>query len=202
MAQRFIVEKGVRMKLVLLGAPDVGKSSLALRFANNEFSMFQGETVGGAFFSRTVDVDDSKVTFDLWDTSGDETYRSLAPLFYHGAQAILIVYDITSEESFRSAVGWVKEIKQKSSANVVIGFAGNKADLTSKREVDYEKGLSFAKENGLLFMETSACTAFNVREIFLTIARNLPNSVLKQQEDKTDDVDLSTALQEFYEGAD
>ena len=190
------------MKLVLLGASDVGKSSLALRFANNEFSMFQGGTAGGAFFSRTVDVDDSKVTFDLWDTSGDETYRSLAPLFYHGAQAILIVYDITSEESFQGAIRWVREIKQKSSPNVVIGFAGYKADLTSKREVDYEKGFSYAKEKGLLFMETSACTAFNVSEIFLAIARNLRNFDLKQQDDQTDDVDLSTVMEEFYEGED
>ena len=201
MAQKSMVGKAVEMKMVLLGASDVGKSSLALRFANDEFFTFHGETAGGAFFSRTVDVDDSKVTFDLWDTSGEERYCSLAPMFYRGAHAILIVYDITSEESFQVAVGWVKEIKQKSSPNVVIGFVGNKADLTNKREVDHQKGFSYAKENGLLFMETSACTAFNVKEIFLAVARNLCNSDLKQQEDQTDDIDLSTVMEEFYEGA-
>ncbi|CAK9301704.1 unnamed protein product [Gordionus sp. m RMFG-2023] len=95
-------------------------------------------------------------------------------MYYRGAQAAIIVYDITNYDSFVRAQNWVKELQRQASPNIVIALAGNKTDLADKRVVDSEQAQAFADENGLLFMETSAKTAINVNEVFLAIAKKLP----------------------------
>lgn len=129
----------------------------------------------------------------LQDTAGQERYHSLAPMYYRGAQAAIVVYDIQNQDSFVRAQTWVKELQRQvtlsfeihfreallsivalflqASPNIVIALAGNKADLAASRAVDYEEAKQYADENGLLFMETSAKTAVNVNEIFLAIGK-------------------------------
>jgi small GTP-binding protein len=163
-------------KLVLLGESAVGKSSLVLRFVKGQFHEYQESTIGAAFLTQTVNLDDTTVKFEIWDTAGQERYHSLAPMYYRGAQAAIVVYDITNQDTFARAKNWVRELQRQASPNIVIALAGNKVDLASKRAVDFEEAQEYAQDNGLLFMETSAKTAMNVNEIFLAIAKHLPKS--------------------------
>ncbi|VDP24037.1 unnamed protein product [Soboliphyme baturini] len=94
-------------------------------------------------------------------------------MYYRGAQAAIVVYDITNQESFTKAKNWVRELQRQANPNIVIALAGNKADLANKRMVEYEEAHSYAEDNGLLFMETSAKTAMNVNDVFLAIGKQL-----------------------------
>uniref|UniRef100_A0AC34G0E8 Rab5 n=1 Tax=Panagrolaimus sp. ES5 TaxID=591445 RepID=A0AC34G0E8_9BILA len=155
--------KTCQFKLVLLGESAVGKSSLVLRFVKGQFHEYQESTIGAAFLTQTICLDDTTVKFEIWDTAGQERYHSLAPMYYRGAQAAIVVYDITNQESFAKAKNWVKELQRQASPNIVIALAGNKADLASKRVVEYEEAQAYAEDNGLLFMETSAKSSMNLK---------------------------------------
>merc|ERR1712179_469106 len=163
-----------QFKLVLLGESAVGKSSLVLRFVKGQFHEFQESTIGAAFLTQTVCLDDTTVKFEIWDTAGQERYHSLAPMYYRGAQAAIVVYDITNTDTFARAKTWVRELQRQARPDIVIALAGNKSDLGTRRTVEYEEANAYAEENGLLFLETSAKNANNVNEIFLAIARRLP----------------------------
>jgi len=129
-----------------------------------------------AFLTQTVALDDSTVKFEIWDTAGQERYRSLAPMYYRGAAAAIIVYDITNPDSFAGAKSWVKELQRRGDPNVVIALAGNKADLESRRKVEFEEANAYAEENGILHLETSAKNASNVKALFVEIAKKLPKN--------------------------
>ncbi|KAI6229012.1 Ras-related protein Rab-17 [Aphelenchoides fujianensis] len=180
------VKKTCQFKLVLLGESAVGKSSLVLRFVKGQFHEYQESTIGAAFLTQTIAVDENTI-------AGQERYHSLAPMYYRGAQAAIIVYDITNQasppfhpplisslpllqESFAKAKNWVKELQRQASPSIVIALAGNKADLAAKRVVEYEEAQAYAEDNGLLFLETSAKSSMNVQDIFLAIGRKLPKN--------------------------
>ena len=163
-----------QFKLVLLGESAVGKSSLVLRFVKGQFHEYQESTIGAAFLTQTVCLDDTTVKFEIWDTAGQERYHSLAPMYYRGAQAAIVVYDLTNPDTFERAKNWVKELQRQARSDIVIALAGNKSDLANRRMVEYDEASNYADDNALLFMETSAKNANNVNEIFLEIARKLP----------------------------
>ncbi|UJR35616.1 hypothetical protein I4U23_028366 [Adineta vaga] len=165
-----------QFKMVLLGESAVGKSSLVLRFVKGQFHEYQESTIGAAFLTQTVSVDDTTVKLELWDTAGQERYHSLAPMYYRGAQAAIVVYDITNADTFSRAKVWVKELQRQAAPNIVIALAGNKADLAAKRQIEVVDAQAYAEENGLIFMETSAKTAMNVNDIFMAIAKKLPKN--------------------------
>jgi len=166
-----------QFKLVLLGDTGVGKSSLVLRFVKNEFNEGIESTIGAAFLSQTVIVDNWTVKFEIWDTAGQERYLSLAPMYYRGAAAAVIVYDITSRDSFARAQTWTDELRAKGNPNAIVALAGNKFDRQQNRQVERDEAATYATENDLLFFETSAKTNMNVTEIFYEIAEKLPKKV-------------------------
>ncbi|ELR20725.1 Ras family protein [Acanthamoeba castellanii str. Neff] len=99
-------------KLVLLGESGVGKSTLVIRFVKGKFNEFQESTIGAAFLTQTVVVDDTTVKFEIWDTAGQERYNSLAPMYYRGSHGAIVVYDITSSTSFERAKMWINELRE------------------------------------------------------------------------------------------
>lgn len=179
----------VSHKLVLLGDTSVGKSCLVVRFCRGDFYDYQEPTIGAAFLTQTVALSDMTVRFELWDTAGQERYRSLAPMYYRGASAAVVVFDVTNRDSFEGAKSWVKELERRGEKNVVIALAGNKADIKG-RTVELEEAQNYAKEHGLIYMDTSAKSNLNVKEIFTAIAKKLP----RQQQER--DSDIITDLNE------
>ena len=135
-----------QFKLVLLGDSAVGKSSLVLRFVRGQFFEYQESTIGAAFLTQTVALNDTTVKFEIWDTAGQERYHSLAPMYYRGAAAAIVVYDITNRDTFQRAKQWVKELQRQGNPNIVIALAGNKSDLNSKRKVEPEEAESCAAQ--------------------------------------------------------
>ncbi|XP_037017348.2 ras-related protein Rab-17 isoform X2 [Artibeus jamaicensis] len=168
-------------KLVLLGSGSVGKSSLALRYVKDDFRSTL-PTVGCAFFTKVVDLGAAPVKLEIWDTAGQEKYHSVCHLYFRGANAALLVYDITSKESFHKAQQWLKDLEKESSpGEVVVMLVGNKADLGEEREVPLEEGKEFAESQRLLFMETSARANLQVTEAFSTVARELLQRAEREQ---------------------
>lgn len=155
----------------------MGKSSLVLRFVKKQFFEYQESTIGAAFLTQTVNVNDCVVKFEIWDTAGQERYHSLAPMYYRGAAAAIVVYDITNKQSFFRAKSWVKELQRQGNPNIVIALCGNKLDLAEQRKVDIEEAKQYADDSNIMFLETSAKSNHNVTEVFKAIAKKLPKTV-------------------------
>jgi len=166
--------KAREVKVVLLGDTGVGKSSLVLRFVTNNFKPYSESTIGASFMSKMIMVDDTPIKYQIWDTAGQEKYHSLAPMYYRGAAAAIVVYDITRKASFVTLKNWVKELKQLGPTDIVIAIAGNKSDLNEAREVPQETARAYADEINALFIETSAKTDSNVTALFIDISKRLP----------------------------
>ncbi|BFZ15680.1 hypothetical protein BsWGS_18719 [Bradybaena similaris] len=161
-------------KLVLLGDQGVGKSSVAVRFARGQFPTHCETTIGAAFITQTVKVQGQNIKLDIWDTAGQERYHSLAPMYYRGAQAAIVVYDVNNANTFDRAVSWIDELRQQATGNILIVLAGNKLDLAAEhRAVQTEDARVFAEENGLIFAECSAKSGHAVNEMFLMIAQKV-----------------------------
>ncbi|CAG8580697.1 43024_t:CDS:2 [Gigaspora margarita] len=142
-----------QFKLVLLGESAVGKSSLVLRFVKDQFDDYRESTIGAAFLTQTIALDENTtVKFEIWDTAGQERYKS----------------------SLEKAKSWVNELKRQADPNIVIALAGNKSDLSERRVIDTETAQNYAADAGLLFFETSAKKSTNVNELFTSIARKMP----------------------------
>jgi Ras-related protein Rab-5C len=161
-------------KLVLLGDMGAGKSSVVLRFVKGQFFDYQESTIGAAFLTKTLP--EQNVKFEIWDTAGQERYHSLAPMYYRGAAAAVVVFDITNAESFAKAKSWVKELQRMGNPNMIMSLAGNKADLVEQRAVTTEDAKAYAQENGLAYWETSAKSNINVNDVFVDIASRLPQA--------------------------
>ncbi|RKF57725.1 Vacuolar protein sorting-associated protein 21 [Erysiphe neolycopersici] len=193
------------VKLVLLGEAAVGKSSIVLRFVNNDFQENKEPTIGAAFLTQKCNLPSRTIKFEIWDTAGQERFASLAPMYYRNAQSALVVYDLTKPSSLIKAKHWVAELQRQASPGIVIALVGNKLDLTNenqdessdsgpqddengiegqdsidnKRQVSTAEAKSYAEEEGLLFFETSARLGTNVSTVFTAIANAIPETSLK-----------------------
>ncbi|TFY78395.1 hypothetical protein EWM64_g5614 [Hericium alpestre] len=171
------MSKQLQFKLVLLGESAVGKSSLVLRFVKDQFDDYRESTIGAAFLTQTVTLDDGTVVkFEIWDTAGQERYKSLAPMYYRNANCAVVVYDITQSASLEKARNWIRELQRQADPSIIIALCGNKSDLAARRQVSQEEAQKYAEEEGLMWAETSAKTGEGVSEIFTAIAKKLPTT--------------------------
>lgn len=159
-------------KLVLIGDSGVGKSCLLLRFADDAFTDSYISTIGVDFRFRTVKIDKKTVKLQIWDTAGQERFRTITSAYYRGADGIIMVYDVTSQESFGHVNDWLSEVNRYASEGTSKLLIGNKSDRSDKA-VSTEEAKAFAQALGIPFLETSAKSASNVEEAFLTMASEL-----------------------------
>ncbi|KAI2808843.1 hypothetical protein RDWZM_006014 [Blomia tropicalis] len=160
-------------KYIIIGDTGVGKSCLLLQFTDKRFQPVHDLTIGVEFGARMITIDNKQIKLQIWDTAGQEAFRSITRSYYRGAAGALLVYDITRRETFNHLTTWLEDARQHSNSSMVIMLIGNKCDLDSRREVKKEEGEAFAREHGLIFMETSAKTAANVEEAFINTAREI-----------------------------
>ncbi|KAF8701515.1 hypothetical protein HU200_033540 [Digitaria exilis] len=158
-------------KCIVIGDTGVGKSCLLLQFTDKRFRLAHDLTIGVEYGVRIIPVDGKPTKIQIWDTAGQEAFRSITRSYYRGAAAAVLVYDITRRETFNHVTSWLEDAKQLASPHLTILLVGNKCDLDNRRVVSYEEGERFAMEHGMAFMEASAKTAQNVEEAFTTAAR-------------------------------
>uniref|UniRef100_A0A914Z9W7 Ras-related protein Rab-2A n=1 Tax=Panagrolaimus superbus TaxID=310955 RepID=A0A914Z9W7_9BILA len=160
-------------KYIIIGDTGVGKSCLLLQFTDKRFQPVHDLTIGVEFGARMITIDGKQIKLQIWDTAGQESFRSITRSYYRGAAGALLVYDITRRDTFNHLTSWLEDARQHSNSNMVIMLIGNKSDLEARREVKKEEGEAFAREHGLVFMETSAKTAANVEEAFIDTAKEI-----------------------------
>ncbi|KAG7345924.1 small GTP-binding domain protein [Nitzschia inconspicua] len=171
-------------KYIIIGDTGVGKSCLLLQFTDKRFQPVHDLTIGVEFGARMVTLDGDKlVKLQIWDTAGQESFRSITRSYYRGAAGALLVYDITRRDTFQHLSRWLEEARQHAQSNMVIMLIGNKNDLEHRRAVSTEEGRQFAEENGLVFLETSAKTAYNVEAAFINTAEKIHGKILSGEID-------------------
>ncbi|XP_043072794.1 EF-hand calcium-binding domain-containing protein 4B [Puntigrus tetrazona] len=166
-------------KIVLVGNSSVGKTSLLRRFCDNSFHCGTCATVGIDYSVKTLTVDNSQVALQMWDTAGQERYRSITKQFFRKADGVVVVYDITNEQTFTAVRHWLASVQEGAGEDIPIMLLGNKTDLDGQREVPLGVAEKLAKDFQLIFYECSAFSSHNVTESMIHMAR-----VLKDQEDR------------------
>ncbi|OLN95402.1 Ras-related protein Rab-11B [Colletotrichum chlorophyti] len=172
--------------VVLIGDSGVGKSNLLSRFTRNEFNLDSKSTIGVEFATRSIQVDSKTIKAQIWDTAGQERYRAITSAYYRGAVGALLVYDISKHQTYENVTRWLKELRDHADANIVIMLVGNKSDLRHLRAVPTEEAKSFASENHLSFIETSALDASNVELAFQNILTEIYRIVSSKALDSGD----------------
>ena len=163
-------------KIVLLGESGVGKTCIISRYINQ---VFEGNTIstnGASYAAKTLHFDDydKSLKVEIWDTAGQEQYRSLTKIFYKDATAAILVYDITRKKSFDEIKNyWYKQLLDCAPSDIVVGLAGNKADLFDREQVSEEEAKEFAKEIKAIFRLTSAMTASGIDELFSAVGKKI-----------------------------
>lgn len=155
-----------KYKLIFLGDQAVGKSCILNRFMNDTFSEDYQATIGLDFQSKNVQIENQDIHLLLYDTAGQEKFRSLIPMYTRDANIILLVYDISVKESFTHLPDWIKDLTNVNLNDVIFALVGNKIDLADKRAVSTEEGEQFAQEQKCIFQEVSAKTGDGFSDLF------------------------------------
>ena len=170
-------------KLIFIGDSSVGKSCLTTKAVKNEFEDYYQATVGFEFMTFNLKINDKIIKLQIWDTCGQEIYKSLISNFYRNSSLAVLVYSIDSKESFIHVENWLNDLKSQANEDVRIILVGNKADLENERKVAREEGEKYKLDNNLdFFMETSAKTGKNARNVLIEASKILYNDYLKLEQ--------------------
>jgi len=173
-------------KYIVVGDSGCGKSSLLMQFTDHRFDITNPMTIGVDFAAKTMQLDveidksiESKtVKIQVWDTSGQESFRSICRSYFRGAAVAFLVYDITRKETFENAIKWFQDLKQYSNTDCTIFLIGNKTDLAHRREVSVEQGQQLANKHDMIFYETSAKNYDVVCNAFISSAKVVLENIL------------------------
>ena len=160
------VEDLIKLKLIVVGNQGTGKSSILNRFVNETFDENYQATIGLDFHSKNITIHDQDVRLIIYDTAGQEKFRSLIPMYIREAQIILFIYDISDKDSFDSIPKWIQQVNDVINKEVVFVLIGNKLDLESNRKVTFEEGKKLAEKSNYVFQEVSAKTGENFEKLF------------------------------------
>ena len=174
-----------KYKLIFLGDQSVGKSCILNRFMNDTFTEEYQATIGLDFQSKNVQIDNQDIHLLLYDTAGQEKFRALIPMYTRDANIILLVYDVTSKDSFLHLSDWLRDLTNVKKEEVIFAVVGNKTDLDDRREVNSNEGENYAKEHDFIFKEVSAKTGDGINELFDVILKEIlkkkPEALLPPQ---------------------
>ena len=173
-------------KILLLGDSSVGKTCFLMRYTDNTFQEIHMSTIGLDYKLKNVQLDDGKmVKIQIWDTAGQDRFRSITKNYYKGAHGIILIYDVTSRKTFDNVKNWVAQIKEEVTDKVSIILVGNKIDVVDGRKVQTEEGQKMAKECGLSFFETSAKSGQNIDSTFNELVKKTVEAYSKVDEKGT-----------------
>jgi Ras-related protein Rab-11A len=179
----------IMVKVVLVGDSGVGKTNIMSKYLKNQFREDSKATVGVEFGSKQFSVEGHQIKAQIWDTAGQERYKAITSAYYKGAKGAFIVYDITRKNTFETVNKWVSDITAAADKKITLILIGNKNDLEDQRQVTKEVGEEKAKELGLAFMETSACSGENLDKAFQMMINEIYK---KYQEDVVGETQEST----------
>ena len=173
-------------KVVLIGDSGVGKSQLLTRYTKNDFQLSSKPTIGVELAHEDIEIDGRIIRAQIWDTAGQERYRAITSAYYRGALGAIIVYDITNTKSYENVELWIDELRQHTDDKIVLMLVGNKVDLRHLRAVEKETASTYATENKMHFVETSALNAMNVDVAFESTLRKIYEIVREQESDRNE----------------
>ena len=158
-------------KVLLVGNSDVGKSSLILRYVDQIWNDVFVPTIGVDFKVKSLEIENKSIKLQIWDTAGQERFRNVISSYFKGAHGILLIFDITSRDSFKELENWLAEVEKNASTQILKILIGNKCDLEEEREISKDEGEAFAMRNGMQYIETSAKINTNVNEAFEALSK-------------------------------
>ena len=183
-------EFDIIFKIVLIGDSGVGKTNLLGRYLKKEYKEETKATVGVEFGEKKYELNGLKIKAQIWDTAGQERYKAITSMYYKGAKGALIVFDLSSKNTFQNVEKWYNEIKKTSDPNINLILIGNKSDLKDKRQISTEEGENKAKEMNVAYLETSALNCDNVDKAFDALIEAISKKMkmeIEAEEEENDD---------------
>ncbi|EGR32473.1 Ras family protein, putative, partial [Ichthyophthirius multifiliis] len=185
-------------KLLLIGNSGVGKSCMLMRFSENQFTNNFYNTIGVDFKIKTIQLNGKNIKLQIWDTAGQDRFKTITCSYYRGAHGIAVVFDITDKQSFENVKGWMVEIEKYAQENVCRILVGNKTDMNENRQVQYQEGQELAQMYNLNYIEVSAKSGENVDQVFTQMAKQIMekqgDSLLKKQSSREFRIDQNKNL--------
>lgn len=166
------------VRVIIVGDTGVGKTSLLVRFHENNFSLAQKTTIGVDYKAKEINIEGEIVKLQIWDTAGQERFRSMTAAFYNRAQGVIVAFDVTNPESFLSLGTWINDVKRDAPPGCFIVLCANKTELpVGSWKVSREEFTRFSEDNGLIIFEASAATGQNVNEMFMELGKEVVRKI-------------------------
>ena len=170
-------------KYIIVGNAAVGKSNICYRFTKGEFIEQYQVTINLDFTYKNIKIGDNDYRIQIWDTVGQECFKSISRGYYKNSVCALVVYDITNRDTFNNVLSWIDEVKKNGPNAITLILVGNKSDLNDKRVISIEEGENFAHNNNMLFYETSALTGDNINKLFEDSIRHITDKIKRNYYD-------------------